>query len=148
MSEDKKTVLVAEGQHDTRQHMKWAFEQHGYRVLIAETGEEAVEIAERERPDFILMDLHLPVLDGLEATRRIRAHEELRSVPLVATSTFDTPEVQADAFAAGCTAFRRQPIDFDKFGDVADLFLHRQREPTTEVRGLKKRTSKKKGSKK
>ena len=126
MSDDKNTVLVAEGQHDTRLLMKWALEQHGYRVLIAETGEEAIEIAAREHPDLILMDLHLPGLDGVEATRRIRQHEELRHVPIVGTSTFDTAEVQAEAFAAGCTAFRRQPIDFDKFGDVADLILDRQ----------------------
>ena len=111
--------------------MKWALEQHGYRVLIAETGVEAVETAEREHPDLILMDLHLPVLDGLEATRRIRQHEQLRDVPIVGTSTVDTPEIEAAAFAAGCTAFRRQPVDFDKFGEIADLILHRHTGRTT-----------------
>ena len=118
------TILVAEGLHDTRM-MKWALERHRYRVLEAATGEEAVEMAEREHPDLILMDLNLPVLDGLEATRRIRQREGLRDVPIVATSLLDTAEIEAEAFAAGCTAFRRQPIDFDKFGDIADLILHR-----------------------
>ena len=122
------TVLVAEGLNDSRMMMRLALEQHGYRVLEAETGEEAVELARREHPDLILMDLHLPHVDGLEATRRIREIEELRAVPIVGTSTLDTEEVQAEAFAAGCTAFRRQPIDFDKFGDAADLILRAGKE--------------------
>ncbi len=122
--EKQDTLLVAEGQHDTRLMMKWALEQHGYRVLLAETGEEAVEIAERELPHLILIDLHLPGLDGLEAVRRIRRHERLRELPIIGTSPLDTGETQAEALDAGCTAFRRLPVDFDKFGDVADLVLH------------------------
>ena len=117
------TVLVAEGLNDSRLFIKRALEGHGYRVLEAATGEEAVEAAERERPDLILLDLHLPGLDGLAAARSIRATEGLRDVPVVATSTSETPELEAEALAAGCTAFRRQPIDFDKFGDIADLML-------------------------
>jgi len=120
-----KTVLVAEGLSDSRMFMRMALEGHGYRVVEAETGEAAVEAALRERPDLVLMDLHLPGLGGLEATRRIRGHEGLRDVPVVGTSILDTPEIEAEALAAGCTAFRRQPIDFDKFGEVADLILRR-----------------------
>ena len=118
------TVLVAEGQQDTRLMMKWALEQHGYSVLLAETGEEAIAVAERELPDLILMDLHLPGLDSLEATRRIRDSERLREVPIICTSTLETAESRSAALEAGCTAFRRQPVDFDKFGDVADIVLH------------------------
>jgi CheY-like chemotaxis protein len=126
--ESRGTILVAEGQHDTRLMMKWALEERGYRVLLAETGEETIEVAERELPDLILMDLHLPGLDGLEATRRLRRHEGLSEVPIVCTSTLDTAESEAEALEAGCTLFRRQPVDFDKFGDVADLVLrHRKR---------------------
>jgi CheY-like chemotaxis protein len=126
--EDQFTILVAEGQHDARLMMKWALEQHGYRVLLAETGEEAIEVAGRELPDLILMDLHLPGLGGLEATRRVRRHEGLGEVPIVCTSTLDTAESESEALEAGCTMFRRQPVDFDKFGDVADLVLrHHER---------------------
>ena len=122
--------------------MKWALEQHGYQVLEAATGEEAVEVAEREQPDLILMDLHLPELDGLEATRRIREIAALQDVPIVATSTLDSAELQAEALAAGCAAFRRQPLDFDKFGDVADLLLQRH---SKSVAGSKKPSRKKSG---
>lgn len=110
--------------------MKWALEQHGYHVLLAETGEEAIDIAERSLPDLVLMDLHLPGLDGLEATRHIRQHEGLRKVPIVCTSNLETPESQSAALEAGCTAFRRQPIDFDRFGDLADLVLHHVKSTT------------------
>jgi CheY-like chemotaxis protein len=122
-----KTVLVAEGLSDSRMFMRRALEGHGYRVVEAAGGEEAVEAALRERPDLILMDLHLPTLGGLEATRRIRAHDELRDVPIVATSTSDDAELEAEALAAGCDMFRRQPVDFDKFGEVADLMLRPRR---------------------
>jgi two-component system cell cycle response regulator DivK len=135
VTQGKNTVLVAEGLNDSRLMMKWALEQYGYRVLEAATGEEAVEVARREHPDLILMDLHLPSLDGLEATRRVREIETLRDVPIIATSTLESAELQADAFAAGCTAFRRQPIDFDKFGDVADLVLHHLKRTTESERG-------------
>ena len=125
-----KTILIAEGLNDSRMFMRMALERHGYRVLEAETGGEAVDVALRERPDLILIDLHPPALDGLEATRRIRAHGELRGVPVVGTSTSDAPELEAAALAAGCTSFRRQPIDFDKFGDLADLILSSRGEGT------------------
>ncbi len=134
MIEGKNKVLVAEGLNDSRLMMKWALEQCGYRVLEAATGEEAIEVAQREHPDLILMDLHLPSLDGLEAIRRVREIETLRDVPIIATSTLESAELQADAFAAGCTAFRRQPIDFDKFGEVADLVLHHLKRTTESAR--------------
>src|SRR5918993_417872 len=118
-----KTVLVAEGLCDSRMFMRMALEGHGYRVVEAETGEGAVEAALRERPDLILLDLHLPGLEGLEAVRRIRAQEASRETPIVATSTSDDPALEAAALEAGCDRFRRQPVDFDKFGDVADLML-------------------------
>ena len=129
------TILVAEGQHDTRLMMKWALEQHGYRILLAESGDEAIEIAERELPDLILMDLHLPGLDGLEATRRIRQNKGLSEVPIVCTSNLDTAEFQSEALEAGCTVFRRQPVDFDKFGDIADLVLRPNKRATENARG-------------
>ena len=137
--ENHGTVLVVEGQHDTRQMMKWALEQHGYDVLVAETGDEAVEISEREHPDLILMDLHfLPGLDGLEAVGRIRQHEGIGEVPIIGVSPLDSAELQAEALAAGCTAFRGQPVDFDDFGDMADLILnHRIKKASKENGGNK-----------
>lgn len=94
--------------------MRRLLEMSGYQVLEAINGEEAVEIAKREHPHLILMDLSLPLLDGLAATRRIRQEAELRDVPIVAVSAHDTADFHADALAAGCNDYVTKPIDFDQ----------------------------------
>ena len=108
------TVMVVEDFEDNRFMMRRLLEMSGYRVLEAVNGEEAVEVALRERPGLILMDLSLPLLDGLAATRRIRQHTELREVPIVAVSAHDTADFHADALAAGCNDYVTKPIDFDQ----------------------------------
>src|SRR5438270_12316809 len=80
------TVLVVEDFEDNRFMMMRLLEMSGYRLFEAVNGNQAVEAAERERPDIILMDLSLPMLDGLAATRRIRAHDGISKVPIVAVS--------------------------------------------------------------
>ena len=108
------TVMVVEDFEDNRFMMRRLLEMSGYHVLEAINGEEAVEMARRERPGLILMDLSLPLLDGLAATRRIRLHEDLRDVPIVAVSAHDTADFHADALAAGCNDYVTKPIDFDQ----------------------------------
>lgn len=85
----------------------------GYRVVEAVNGQQAIEVAQREQPDLILMDLSLPMLDGLTATRRIRELAEMRNVPIVAVSAHDTADFHADALAAGCNEYVTKPIDFE-----------------------------------
>ena len=108
-----KTVLVVEDFEDNRFMMRRLLEMSGYRVVEAVNGEQAVEAAVRERPDLILMDLSLPKLDGLAATRRIRQQDGLGRVPIVAVSAHDTADFHADALAAGCNEYVTKPIDFD-----------------------------------
>lgn len=108
------TVMVVEDFEDNRFMMRRLLEMSGYRVLEAINGEEAVELAEREHPSLILMDLSLPLLDGLAATRRIREVEELRQIPIVAVSAHDTADFHAEALAAGCNDYVTKPIDFDQ----------------------------------
>jgi CheY-like chemotaxis protein len=107
-------VMVVEDFEDNRFMMRRLLEMSGYRVLEAINGEEAVELAHRERPQLILMDLSLPQLDGLAATRRIRQNADLREVPIVAVSAHDTADFHADALAAGCNDYVTKPIDFDQ----------------------------------
>ncbi len=115
MTEDvSQKVMVVEDFEDNRFMMRRLLEMSGYRVVEAMNGEEAVEIARREQPNLILMDLSLPLLDGLAATRRIRQHAELRDVPIVAVSAHDTADFHADALAAGCNDYVTKPIDFDQ----------------------------------
>jgi two-component system cell cycle response regulator DivK len=108
------TVMVVEDFEDNRFMMRRLLEMSGYRVLEAINGEEAVEIARREHPSLILMDLSLPLLDGLAATRRIRQVKELSHIPIVAVSAHDTADFHADALAAGCNDYVTKPIDFDQ----------------------------------
>ncbi|MBA3442784.1 MAG: response regulator [Pyrinomonadaceae bacterium] len=117
------TIMVVEDFEDNRFMMRRLLEMSGYRVVEAEDGQEAVELATRELPNLILMDLSLPVLDGLAATRRIREHAELRMVPIVAVSAHDTADFHADALAAGCNEYVTKPIDFDQLDDLLDRLL-------------------------
>jgi len=110
----RRTVLVVEDFEDNRFMMKRLLEMSGYRVIEAVNGQEAVDLAGSESPDVILMDLSLPVLDGLTATRRIRRNAALHKVPIVAVSAHDTADFQADALAAGCDEYVTKPIDFDQ----------------------------------
>ena len=117
------TIMVVEDFEDNRFMMRRLLEMSGYHVLEAINGEEAVELARRERPSLILMDLSLPLLDGLAATRRIRQHESLRDVPIVAVSAHDTADFHADALAAGCNDYVTKPIDFDQLEELLNRLL-------------------------
>ena len=112
--EPRLTVLVVEDFEDNRFMMRRLLEMSGYRVVEAVNGQQAVETARRERPDIILMDLSLPMLDGLAATRRIREQDGLSSVPIVAVSAHDSADFHAEALAAGCDEYVTKPIDFDQ----------------------------------
>ncbi len=115
--------MVVEDFEDNRFMMRRLLEMSGYRVLEAINGEEAVEIARREHPSLILMDLSLPLLDGLAATRRIRQVEELSRIPIVAVSAHDTADFHADALAAGCNDYVTKPIDFDQLEALLNRLL-------------------------
>jgi Response regulators consisting of a CheY-like receiver domain and a winged-helix DNA-binding domain len=118
--------MVVEDFEDNRFMMRRLLEMSGYHVLEAINGEEAVKTAERERPDLILMDLSLPLLDGLAATRKIREVEALRDVPIVAVSAHDTADFHADALAAGCNDYVTKPIDFDQLESLLARLLPEQ----------------------
>lgn len=106
-----KKVLVVEDQTDLRKMMKILLEIHGFDVIEAADGYEAVEKAVDEFPDLILMDISMPVMDGLDSTRTIRLHKELNDVPIVAVTAYgDFYDVRA--LDAGCTDVLHKPLDF------------------------------------
>jgi len=118
-----RTVLVVEDDEDIRLAMRFALEQFGYRVVEASNGEEAVEIAWRTCPNIILMDLSLPVLDGLTATRRIREDPQMKDVPIVAVTAHHEAQFRTNALAAGCSAYTTKPIDFDWLNELIGQLL-------------------------
>ena len=107
------TVLIVEDVEDTRYFMRLAMEQLGYLVIEAADGAKAVEIALRERPDVILMDLSIPVMDGIAATTSIRANEEMREIPIIALTAHQELELRNEAKASGFDAYVTKPIDVD-----------------------------------
>lgn len=119
----EKTFLVVEDFEDSRFMMRRLLEMAGHKVVEATDGEQAVKLAIEKRPSLILMDLSLPKLDGLAATRKIREHREFQHIPIVAVSAHDGPESRAAALAAGCNAYVTKPIDFDNLTSLISEFL-------------------------
>jgi two-component system, cell cycle response regulator DivK len=117
------TVLVVEDYEDTRHLMRIELEQRGFRIVEATNGEEAISAAVRERPPIILMDIGLPVLDGISATRQLRGREETRDSLIVAVTAHHESEYRAKALEAGCNAYVTKPIDFDWLRDLLDRLL-------------------------
>ena len=126
-SPQKKTVLVAEDEPDILGMVRTFLEREGYRVVEAENGERAVEAALRERPDLILMDLNMPVLDGFGAAKRIREHPALSDVPILANSAYGqfgmSFSIREDELGPGFTFYLTKPINFDELREMLGRLL-------------------------
>jgi CheY-like chemotaxis protein len=126
MTKDEKStqrIMVVEDYDDTRLLLKQALEGLGYSVLEASNGQEAVDLAGREHPDLILMDLDLPILDGIAATQRIRQQADLEKVPIVAVTAYPMSYTHVKAFAKGCDEYMRKPIDLSDLESVVRRYL-------------------------
>jgi CheY-like chemotaxis protein len=117
------TILIVEDYEDTSLVMRLALERKGYHILEASDGARAVEVAESVRPEVILMDLSLPVLDGFDAAQRIRANPELKETVIVAVTAHHDPDLRARSLAAGCNAFVTKPIDFEWLDELISNLL-------------------------
>ena len=120
---EPKTVLLVEDTEDNRFMMRRLLEMTGYRVIEAMNGEEAVKLAQSESPNLILMDLSLPVIDGLAATRLIRKLPDFKSTPIIAVSAHDTSDFQSEAIKAGCNTYVSKPIDFNELEELIAKLL-------------------------
>ena len=102
-------ILVVEDQMDNRQILRDLLGNAGYQLVEAENGEEALAAVAKQRPDLILMDIQLPVMDGYEATRRIKANPDFKSIPIIAVTSYALAGDEAKARAAGCDAYVTKP---------------------------------------
>jgi two-component system, cell cycle response regulator DivK len=105
-----KCILIVEDQADNRRILRDLFASAGYELIEAESGEDALAALATSRPDLILMDIQLPVMDGYEATRRIRSNPELNSIPIIAVTSYALAGDEAKALAVGCTAYITKPF--------------------------------------
>ncbi len=103
-------ILVVEDHEENRNIVRDLLQSAGYEMIEALTGEEGVALAERERPDLILMDIQLPGFDGYEATRQIKANPALRAIPIIAVTSYALSGDDQKALAAGCDAYVTKPF--------------------------------------
>jgi two-component system, cell cycle response regulator DivK len=105
-----KRILVVEDTEDNRRIIRDLLTSAGYETIEAVTGEEGVAMAAEHRPDLILMDVQLPVLDGYEATRRIKANPALRHIPIIAVTSYALSGDEEKTREAGCDAYVAKPF--------------------------------------
>ena len=103
-------ILVIEDNEDNRQIIRDLLTSFGYELIEATDGEEGVAMAQSHRPDLILMDIQLPIMDGYEATRQIRAIPELKTVPIIAVTSYALSGDDAKARDAGCDGHVAKPF--------------------------------------
>jgi two-component system, cell cycle response regulator DivK len=123
----QKTVLVVEDNDLNSKLLNDLLEYHGYIVVTTRFGEAALELARRHKPDAILMDIQLPDISGIEATRRIKSDEETRTIPIVAVTAFAMPGDQANILASGCDAYVAKPFNVREFLKLVDDWTVRNR---------------------
>jgi CheY-like chemotaxis protein len=111
-------VLIVDDVVDNLQLMSLNLQNLGYRVVTAVDGEDAVRVATLTRPDVILMDIAMPILDGLGAARKIRQDVTLEHVPIIALSAFSTDGFLQAAYDVGFAGYLTKPVDMDKVQDL------------------------------
>ena len=124
-------LLYVEDNDDNIYMLKMRLELLGdFEVLTAENGERGCEVAASEQPDIILMDLEMPIIDGWEATRRLKGNPQTRSIPVIALSAHALAGEREKALAAGCDEFDTKPIEFDRLVATLRRILAVRRNPT------------------
>jgi two-component system, cell cycle response regulator DivK len=104
-----KRILVVEDQEDNRQILRDLLGSAGYDLIEAENGEEALAAVSKHRPDLILMDIQLPIMDGYEATRRLKSDPEFKTIPIIVVTSYALSGDEGKAREAGCDAYVTKP---------------------------------------
>lgn len=116
-------VLLVEDNEMNRDMLSRRLERKGFDVVFALDGQAAVEMADSEHPDLILMDMSLPVMDGWEATRRIKAIDKLQDIPIIALTAHAMSGDREKALQAGCEEYDTKPIDFPRLIEKINVLL-------------------------
>jgi two-component system, cell cycle response regulator DivK len=112
---DRKKILLVEDNPVNRRLAEFLLRSHGYGVREATTARQAFEILEKERPDLIVMDIQLPGMDGLEATRKLKEQPTTADIPVIAVTSYAMKGDREKALAAGCAGYVTKPIDKKTF---------------------------------
>jgi two-component system cell cycle response regulator DivK len=118
-------ILLVEDNEMNRDMLSRRLERRGYTVVLAVDGEQGVSLARSEKPDLILMDMSLPVMDGWEATRQIKSTLETKGIPIIALTAHAMPNDEQKAREAGCDDFDTKPIELQRLMEKITAFLGR-----------------------
>ena len=119
-------ILLVEDNEMNRDMLSRRLERRGYQVIIAVDGEEGARLAHQEKPDLILMDMSLPVLDGWEVTRQLKAAPPTRSIPIIALTAHAMAGDREKALAAGCDDYDTKPVEMSRLLTKIQLLLSRK----------------------
>jgi CheY-like chemotaxis protein len=119
----KQTILVVEDHERNRKLARTVLEFRGYNVVECDDGTPSLELARQHRPALVLMDIQLPVMDGITALRRLRADPETTHLPVIAVTASVTASERERVVAAGFNGYISKPIDVTTFGDTIDAFV-------------------------
>jgi CheY-like chemotaxis protein len=114
MTEIKPRILIAEDFEENRVALKLILKHTGFDVIESQDGQQAIEAVRREEPDLVLMDITLPVIDGLQATREIRNDEKFKWLPIIIISAHDDDEVRRQADEAGASGYISKPVEIEE----------------------------------
>jgi CheY-like chemotaxis protein len=117
-------ILLVEDNEMNRDMLSRRLSRKGYQVLIAADGMQGVELAQTEQPDLILMDMSLPVLDGWQATRQIRAQSTTRTIPIIALTAHALSGDREKSLDAGCDEYETKPVDFPRLMEKIEALLN------------------------
>ncbi|HYT59606.1 MAG TPA: response regulator [Haliangiales bacterium] len=116
-------ILLVEDNEMNRDMLSRRLERRGYAVVIAEDGAKGVDMAKSELPDIILMDMSLPIMDGWEATRQVKAAPQTKGIPVIALTAHAMAGDEEKALAAGCNDYETKPVDLPKLLAKIDALL-------------------------
>lgn len=119
----ERNILAIEDNDQNMYLVTFLLERNGHKVTPARSGREGIELASRDRPDLILLDIQLPEMDGYAVARELRSNPELRDVPIIAVTSYAMAGDRERALAAGCTGYIEKPINPDTFRDQVERFL-------------------------
>jgi CheY-like chemotaxis protein len=119
----RRTILVVDDNEDSIFILKHFLKKLGYNIIIAKNGQEGIDKAFDEKPDLIIMDIMMPVLDGYEATRKIRLNEDFKKIPIIALTAHASIVDKSKTFASGCNDYLAKPIALNKLNSIIEKWL-------------------------
>lgn len=124
-----KRILVAEDDTASRDLLARILAFYGFSTMRATNGRHAVQVTKESRPDLIMMDLSMPILNGLDAVRELKQKQDLAHIPIIAMSAYDTRQDKIDALNAGCVAFFPKPLELFALKEQLDKIFDTDYQP-------------------